>query len=89
MTEDFSHEQWRAEVKRWIAACAEKDVEIERLKTEVELLTASRREIMKIDEERVAEVERLLSANDKLCKSIIFWRDKAAEIERLTGLLEE
>lgn len=33
--------------------------DIERLQTEVELLTASRREIMKIDEERVAEIERL------------------------------
>lgn len=33
--------------------------EIERLQIEVNLLTISRREIMEIDEEHVAEIERL------------------------------
>lgn len=43
------------------------------LRAEIKLLTASRREIMKIDEEHVAEIERLKAENAELRKSLDTW----------------
>jgi len=45
--------------------------EIERLRTEIELLKISRREIIEIDEERVAEIERLRAENKRLQAALI------------------
>lgn len=53
-------------------AIARQQAENNELRAEVELLTASRREIMKIDEEHVAEVERLTAmVNDcPVCRQL-------------------
>jgi hypothetical protein len=61
--------------------------EIARLRLEVYLLTISRREIMKIDEEHVAEIERLTAERaNRYWEGR--WRDEKAENERLTRDLE-
>jgi hypothetical protein len=45
----------------------------------MDLVTRLREAMSPMADEAADEIERLLSENDKLCKSVIFWRGKADE----------